>query len=196
MTQTIRTIDELLNTIFADGQAVNSITPQDLRDLIISVQYLSGHGWTFDLDGAYTSLAKKTITAGTRTQITIDGGIERIGHPQAGAFWNTGTNKIIPSNLNDFGTVRVAFQGQSKVAAVNRFELELDVGGAFPIIYKQTGVFAKGAGVPQNFNFIIPLFAGADFMANGGSLYITPEADAEFWEHGITAIMNYQAPPA
>lgn len=195
MTQTVRTIDELLNTIFADGQPVNSITPQDLRDLIVSIKYLNTHGWTFDFDGEYTSLAKRTILAGQRTKLTNNAALERTGHPQVGAFWDNGTNKITPSAINDFGTVRLAFQAQSKVAAVNRFELELDTSGSFPIIFKETGVFAKGAGVPQNFNFVVPLFAGPDFLANGGEIYITPEDDIELWEFAITAIRQYEAAP-
>jgi hypothetical protein len=193
MTQTIRTVDELLNTLFADGQPVNSITPQDVRDLIASIPYLSGRGWTFDLDGEYTNIARRTITAGTRTQITING-FERIGHPVAGQFWDTVTNRILPSAANDFGTVRVAVTGET-TSLNNRFDLELDVGGSFPIIFRETKVFAKPSGQSQSFNFVIPLFAGPDFMLNGGKLYITPLLDAEFWEFGLTAMMDYKASP-
>ena len=56
-------------------------------------------------------------------------------------------------------------------------------------------MFAKGAGNDQAFNFIIPLFGGADFIANGGEFYITPEADAEFWEYGLTSAKMYTAFP-
>src|ERR1044072_602453 len=37
MTDTVRTVDELINTLFAQGQLPRSITEQDVRDLIVSV---------------------------------------------------------------------------------------------------------------------------------------------------------------
>jgi hypothetical protein len=100
---------------------------------------------------------------------------------------------LVPSASNDFGLVRFAVRASSPVAATNRFEFELDIGGSYPIIFEETGVFAKGAGNDQAFNFIIPLFAGPDFLANGGEFYITPESDAEFWEYGLTSVKVYSA---
>jgi hypothetical protein len=195
MVDTVRTEAEL-QAIFADGQGPASITPQDMRDFIVSSPYLANQGWEFLFDSTYTVGSPRTILAAARTQMTIDGLAEATGHPGGvQGFWNTSTNKIEPSALNDFGLCRIAFTAQSTAASVNRFEVELDTAGAFPIIYQQTGVFAKGAGNPQSFNFIIPLFAGADFLANGGIVYITPEADATFWTFAITSVRLYGAAP-
>ena len=195
MVDTVRTEIDLVTNVFQDGQPDDSITAQSMRDLVVSSKYLNGQAWDFHLDAEYTDIATRTILAGVRTKVTIDGLGGEDGHPphEGEHFWDTVTNKIIPSGLNDFGIVRFAVRGLSTVAAENRFELELDVGGSIPIIFQETGVFAKGAGVEQAFNFIIPLFAGADFVANGGELYITPVADAEFWEHGMTAVRIYIA---
>lgn len=41
MVDTIRTKNILLTTMFQDGQAPSSITPQDMRDFIISIPMLS-----------------------------------------------------------------------------------------------------------------------------------------------------------
>ena len=194
MVDTVRTESEL-QTIFADGQAEGAITPQDVRDLVVSSRYLANQGWEFVFDGTYTSGSPRTILASARTQVTIDGSAELVAHPAGVSFWNTTTNKLIPNGLNNFGMVRLACTAQSTAASVNRFEVELDTAGAFPIIYQQTAVFAKGAGNPQNFNFVIPLFAGADFQANGGTFYITPLADATFWEFAITSVQIYGAAP-
>ena len=195
MVDTVRTEAEL-QTIFADGQAEGAITPQDVRDFVVSSPYLANQGWEFILDGTYTAGAPRTILSGVRTQVTIDGAFENIRHPASALFWNTGTNKVEPSGLNDFGMCRLAFVGQSTVAQTNRFEIELDtVTGSFPIIYQQTGIFAKGAGAPQSFNFIVPLFAGPDFVTNGGIFYITPEDDATFWTFAITSVKIYGAAP-
>ena len=193
MVDTVKTESDLLTTVFQDGQGAGSIDPQDMRDLIVSSKYLHDAGWNFTLDNLYTTGARRTILAGVRTKVTIDGVLSNIGHPAADVFWNTTTNKLIPSALNDFGIIRLAVRGSSPVAATNRFEVELDVGGATPIIYEDTAVFAKGAGNDQAFNFTIPLFAGTDFIANGGEIYITPESDAEFWEFGLTSVKVYAA---
>jgi len=200
MVDTIRLEADILANLFQDGQAPSSITAQDVRDLVVSSKYLANQGWDFHLDGTFTVGSPKTILAGVRTQITIDGALGDFGHPlgdhNAFHFWNTSSNKLIPDGLNNFGIVRLAMTGQSTAAPTNYFELELDVGGATPIIYQQTAPFLKGFGNPQNFNFTIPLFAGADFIANGGTFYITPLADATFHTFAITSSKIYGASPA
>lgn len=42
MVDTVRTLAQLRDTLFADGQAAASVTPQDMRDLIVSMGLLSG----------------------------------------------------------------------------------------------------------------------------------------------------------
>lgn len=198
MVDTVRTVDELL-TIFEDAQAAGSITAQDVRDFIVSSQFLNSQGWEFHLDGEYTPASPRTILAGVRTKVTIDATFGDFGHPNLihadGHFWNTSSNKVIPDALNSFGLGRFAVTAQSVNASTSRFEFEVDVGaGSFPIIYQDTGVLAKGAGVDQNFNFIVPLFVGPEFLANGAELYITPDADMEFHTHGLTIVQIYKAP--
>jgi hypothetical protein len=43
MVDTVRTVTSLLTTLFQDGQASGSITPQDLRDMIVSLASFIGH---------------------------------------------------------------------------------------------------------------------------------------------------------
>lgn len=207
MTDTIRTQLDLLNNLFQDGQPANSITANDVRDLIVSAPYLQPAAWDFHLDGTYISSNKRAVTAGTRTLVTIDGVAENIGHPldsqgNHAEFWTHGTGSpeddfINPSGLNDFGLVRLAFQAEH-TAGVNAYiDLELDVGGgSFPIIYNQTAIMLKGQNNAQWFNFVMPLFAGPDFVANGGRIYITPSEDCNFWDFALTAVRIYAANPA
>jgi hypothetical protein len=198
MVDTVRTVDELL-TIFEDAQAAGSITAQDVRDFIVSSQFLNSQGWEFHLDGLYTPASPRTILAGVRTKVTIDAALGDFGHPNLihadGHFWNTSSNKVIPDALNSFGLGRFAVVAQSVSASVNRFEFEVDVGaGTFPVIFQDTAVLAKGAGVDQNFNISIPLFVGPEFLANGAEMYLTPLADMEFHTHALTIVRLYQAP--
>lgn len=202
MADQYRTQPDLLNNVFPDNQAAGSITAGDMRDLIKSAAYLQTAAWDFHLDGTYTSSSKRAILAGARTQITIDGQAGNSGHPvdsngNHAEFWNSTTNKINPSGLNDFGLVRIAFQAEHTAGATAYIDLELDVGGgAFPVIYQQTSVMLKGTGNPQWFNYVMPLFAGPDFQANGGTVYITPSENSNFWDFAFTGVRIYGANPA
>ena len=114
----------------------------------------------------------------------------------SGSLWNTTSNKITPLFADDFYEVRLAITGESDVAPTNRFDIELDVGGGTPpVIFRQTEVFAKGAVNPQSFNISMSLFTGPDFLTNGGEIYITPLADASFWELAITIVRVYTPSP-
>ena len=208
MSDTIRTEAELL-AIFEDAQPAGSITAQDVRDFIVTSKFLQTHGWQFYLDsrfGPFTgSPSITTITGGDRHHLTIDGVGETLGHPTVGvpAFWDIVDNKIVPNGLNNFGLVRIAFTASSVGAGANRIEVELDTSGlpsgvgspGIDIIYQQTAELVKGAGVEQHFNFVIPLFSGPTFQANGGVIYITPLNDVDVWLKALTAIQLYGAHP-
>lgn len=202
MVDTVLTEAELL-TLFRDGQGNQQLSAQDMRDYIVSAKYLNGMGWEFHLDGQYTAPnPPRAIAAAARTQVTIDGAFGDFGHPSVGHtnghFWSTATNKVNATALNHFAIGRVSFTAYSDAAQTNRFEFEVDVtAGTFPIIFQETGVFAKGAGAggEQTFNFIIPLFVGPEFLANGAKGFITPESDATFHTFAITIARVYIARP-
>jgi hypothetical protein len=193
MVDTIRTQADLLTNLFQNGQTDGSITANDIRDLIVSIDSIQGHQWDFHLDSLYTIGAKRAIAAGVRTKITCDGLLdEQSSHPTQ--FWDTGSNRLTPNTVGEWGLVRLAMTGWSDAANSNHFEMELDVGGAASVIFQETGVFAKGSGFAQSFNFSIPLFSGADFVANGGEFFITPLADASFWQFAVTTYRGYAIP--
>lgn len=196
MADTVRTQDELLTQLFQDGQPDGSISAQDMRDLIVSMPAIMGHGWEFHLDGTYTLASKLSIAAGVRTKITNDHTLDFQSHPittydNTVHTWNTTTNKFEPNYQNSFGTLRFAVSGWSDSAQTNNFLVEADVGGTAQVIFEETAVFAKGSGTPQSFNFTMPIFVGADFLANGGEIFITPESDASFWQVAFTIVRNY-----
>ena len=197
-TGTPREEQYLLDNVFQDGQGLSSISEQDLRDFVASVKYMNGHGWDFHYDGQYTAGAPRTILAGVRTKITIDGATEDVGHPvtthTSDHFWDPSLNKLAPPAVNDFGVVRFAMTASS-IAPTNYLEVELDTGGSFPIIFQETKVFSKGAGINHHFNSNMTLFAGPDFVANGAEIYVTPLADITVWDQAITTCRLYLARP-
>lgn len=170
-----------------------------LDDFLDSHDALNGDVWHFVLDSTYPSVgSSQAIAAGVRTKIVIDGVAADLKSPNfTGEIWNLTSQKFIPLIENDFYTMRLAVSGYSDIASVNRFEVEFDVGGATPIIGRETGVFAKGAGSGNNqsFNFSTGFFAGDDFFVNGGEIYITPMDDAHFYEFGVTISRNYTPQP-
>ncbi len=206
MAEQFRTQAYLFNNTFPDNQAAGSITAEDMRDFVKSTPYLQTAAWDFHLDGTYTQASPRSVAAAVRTQITIDGGNGNFGHPvdtngNHGEFWVHdvgGDDYIQPSGLNDFGLIRLAFQAQHIVNATSPYlTLELDVGsGTFPIIYEEDRMMLRGQNTPQWFNFVVPLFAGPDFQANGGRLYITTSHDCEFWDFAFTGVRIYGANPA
>jgi len=209
MVDTIRTEADLVDNIFPDAQPAGSITAQDVRDFVVSARHLHNMGWQFFLDGAATvggSPGAQVIPAGQRTLLTIDGGTEISGHPvvpsggnASAAFWSISENKILPSGVNDFGFVRLFFTASSDAGGgfTNEIDIELDVSGLpnnegsplvnGDIIYQQTSIFTKGSGQSQHFNYVIPLFSGPNFQANGGKFYITSAGEMHVWTKAITA---------
>lgn len=162
-------------------------------DFLSGFDSILGHVWEFVLDGTYVDQPSAlSIAAGVRTKVTIDGiGGHNHSPNFSGHIWNTSNSKFEPIAADDFYHLRFAVTGQSVNQSVNRFEAEFDVNGTSGVIGRETGVFAKGAGVAQSFNFVSGFFAGGDFLSNGGEIYITPLADAEFWELAVTIERTY-----
>ena len=192
MVDTQRTRQHLLDSVFQDGQAVNSITAQDIRDLIVSIDSMQGHSWEFWLDSQYTSSAKRAILAGARTKLTCDGLLDNQFRPVGSSddMWNTGASRIDPLEEGDFYNIRFALSANSVSVGANSFEVELDVGGTAGVIFHETAVFAKGTG-DQSFNIMMNIFAGSDFFTNGGEVFVTPLNDANFWQTAVTVSRVY-----
>lgn len=167
-----------------------------MNDFLDSVDSLTGHLWQFELDGQYQNLASAlVIAAGVRTKLTINGQRSSGKSPNLiTPVWDVAISKFNPLKLGDFYFMRLAITGQSDNNPSNRYEVEFDVGGTAGVIARETGVFVKGSGNSQGFNFSSGFFVGADFLANGGEIYITPLDDARFWELGVTISRTYKVP--
>jgi hypothetical protein len=200
MADTIRTEADLKNNLFPDNQAAGSITAQDMRDLITSVRYLQPLGWQFRFDSQYTEGSPLTLTADTPTKITFtDNPGEDLRYPSTfPELWDNANQKLDISNFaNGFGIIRLSFRGSYTGGTVPHIDLWIDAGSdpvapagggtASNIIYEGSEVFAKGAGTTQSFNYIVPLFGGADFVANGGQFIVqSHDANSTIWQVALT----------
>jgi len=201
----IRTEADLKNNIFPDNQAVGSITAQDMRDLVASTRYLQPLGWEFRFDSQFHTGNRHTVsnwaTVADNEKITFSANPgEDLRYPSNfPEIWDDVNEKlVIPTFLNGFGIVRISTLAQYAGGTTPHLELQIDVGSdpiapagggtASNIIYRDTQTFARASGDPQAFNWIIPLFGGGDFVANGAHFIISAhDADVDIWDHTITA---------
>lgn len=200
MANTIRTEADLLNNIFPDNQADGSITAQDMRDFIVSARYLQPLGWEFRFDSQYTESNPLSLAADTPTKVTFtDNPGEDLRYPSTfPELWNNTAQKMdISGFANGFGIVRFSFRASYPSGQPPHIDFWIDAGSdpiapagggtASNIIYEGSQLFAKLPGESQSFNFMIPLFGGADFVANGGQLIIqSHDSGCDVWQMAIT----------
>jgi len=177
----------LLDNVFQDGQGNNSITAQDMRDFVASTRYLQPIGWEFILDDGQGDM---TLVDGTPQQLKIYSyAPEELRYPSTFPdIWDKTEHKIAPLALNAFGIIRLSFSGVFTGGTAPHIDIWLDVGSnpippvgtgilgdygsGSNVIYTDSPNFAKAQSDPQAFNFVVPLFSGADFQTNGGNFII------------------------
>lgn len=202
---TPRTEAHLLENVFQDGQGNNSITAQDMRDFVASTRFLQPLGWEFRFDSQYDDSNLPTsalnLVDSNPVKVTFTANIgEDLRYPSTfPELWDTDDDKLVISGFgNGFGIIRLSCFGSYTGGTVPHLDLFVDVGSdpiapagtgtASNVIYTDAAVFAKGAGIPQSFNWIIPLFGGSDFVTNGAHFIIQSHvADAVVWQFTLTA---------
>jgi hypothetical protein len=192
MADTERTQTEIL-ALLADNTA-GAISPQDIRDSVVSARANQGLGWAFYTEGtAITQGTAQTITADIRTQLLNDGlgAASHAGQIQDMAIpW---ANDKLVVELDCAYNVRLTFKAQiASGAGGEYFVAELDINGAIGVTWAATSVFPKGANTEHAFEFAIPLFARSTFVANGGEFHITPSVDMDLWDARVLVGRVYQ----
>ena len=187
-----RTQTEILALL--DDNVTGDITPQDMRDSVVSARANQGLGWAFYTEGtAVTQGTAQTILADARDQMMNDG-LGAATH--AGQIQDMNVpwvNDKLVVELDCSYSVRITFKGQiASGAGGEHFVIELDIGGAIGVTWSATSVFPKGANEEHGFEFSIPLFARSTFVANGGTFYITPSVDMDLWDARVLVGRVYQ----
>ena len=207
---TPKTEVDLLTNTFQDGQANNAITSQDMRDFVATTRYLQPLGWEFRFDSQYTIGSPNTLLDNVYEKVTFTANPgEDLRYPSTfPVIWDNANQKLdISGFLNGFGLIRLSCFGSYSGGTVPHIDLLIDVGSdplapagggtASNVIYTDSAVFAKGAGLAQSFNWIIPLFGGSDFVANGAQFLIKAHtADVDVWAFTLTAGAISVANPA
>jgi len=131
-------------------------------------------GWAQYSDTVYTVGSPFVINSGVTSILPNNAGsnITTYLPSNVSAFYDQATTKITPQNIGDYYGINIRFK--AKNTNVNGvFDIGLDIGGSLGVIFKETFLFAKGAGVEQDFNILISGYSLTTFVANGGIPKIT-----------------------
>lgn len=132
-------------------------------------------GWAQYTDTIYTSGSPFTVTSGSTSTLPNNAGTVLNTQLPTGvtSWYNPATNKITPSLDGDYYITTIRFKAMTTAPTAGYFDFGVDIGGALGVQFKETKIFAKGAGIEHNFSVIVPMFAAATFIANGGLVKIT-----------------------
>lgn len=187
-----------LYTSFPDNDT-GTITAQDMRNLVASIQNVTGAGWGAYYDGTYTEASPRVITGGTKTKVTIDKSTSvenelpydvSVGN---GTFWDGVSNEFIPENIGDFYVMRFQFKAKSAITPMNiTTQVEIpNVGvSGTQVIYAHDVVMDKGNNVTHAYAYVIPLF-NID-VSSGATFHVIPSETASFWDFGLIVSRVYR----
>ena len=143
----------------------------------------SGLGWVRYDDGLYTSENKLTLADGVETTLTNNGA--NIVRSEAGIdYYNTSTNKLIATTVNDVYLMTVVFNYSTANANQTYMHLNLDDAGSTPYSrLKQDIIFPKGNDVDHHYHGMYQYYVDQDFIDNGSSWKVTADGStAKIWD--------------
>jgi hypothetical protein len=167
-------------TLWDDGNLYRATQDQMRR--------ADGRGWVWITDGTNTSGNKQSITADTRTLITIDGEgaatDTRFRDGLSLAVWSD--DALRPQDTGETYMLRLQMKISPTTSSAGEYlELDLDVGGDLGIIWQNSQTIPKGQGVTDFISVSIPVFCLETFFTNGGQFYFTSSVPVNLWDKAI-----------
>lgn len=156
-----------------DGRVFGQ-TPTASDDLTTKNYTDNRTGWQQVNGSDYTIGAPLVINAGTNANLANNGAVSNITTQLPSGvttFVNTTNGKITPQNDGDFYIVDIRFKASS-TSPDGVIDIGIDIGGAMGIIRQHTISLRKGIGVEQRVALSFPVYSGATFVANGGSVNV------------------------
>ena len=151
-----------IKATFNDATFVTSNAPKKLT------------GWASYTDSIYTVGSPLSIANGVTATVNNNAATVINTYSPFGvtSFWNSATAKITPVNVGDGYTF--CLRCKIKPSSADTYlDFGIDVGGAVGVIFKQTLVLPKGAGIEHDINIECTGYSLATFVANGGIMKIT-----------------------
>jgi hypothetical protein len=148
-----------------------------------------GLGWVWYTDSVHTSDSRQTITADTRTLITIDqlGAGSEIRFKDGIPAETYSNNTLYPQAVGETYELRLQFKLSPTASSGGEYiVVDLDIGSGAPdLIYEEARALVKGQSVTDPIMLTIPIFCLEKFFFNGGKFYITPSIGIELWDKAI-----------
>lgn len=155
----------------------------------VSLPYLQS-GWVNVADGQYTVGSPLTITAGTRTRLTINGNGAATNRAFANGMpsdvWSD--DKFKPSDIGECYNLRLTCtvtQTTSGTGTYVTFEADIGTDGSPFIAATESVSLLKGQGVATQMTISAPFFTLDTFGRNGARLYLTPSVDVSVYALAI-----------
>ena len=151
-----------IKATFTDATFVTSDAPKKLT------------GWASYADSIYTVGSPLSIANGMTANVTNNAATVIKTYIPFGvtSFWNSATAKITPANVGDGYTFCLRCKIKPSSAGTY-LDFGIYIAGAVGVIFKQTIVLPKGAGIEHDINIECTGYSLATFVANGGIMKIT-----------------------
>jgi len=165
------------------------------RPLIAVIDAGSFTGWARYLDATYTVGSPLAILSGVRATLTNNAvsKLETQLPDGVTSFFNDGTQKILAIENGDSYNLSIRFKAKMSVLS-GYFDIDLDIGGAQGIISQESILFTRGSGTEQRFDIDLTVFSGVTFVANGGTLSITPQnGDIDIYDISFVIVRTHKA---
>ena len=151
-----------IKTTFTDATFVTSNAPKKLT------------GWASYTDSIYTVGSPLSIANGVTATVNNNAATVIKTYIPFGvtSFWNSATAKITPANTGDGYTF--CLRCKIKPSSADTYlDFGIDVGGLVGVLFKQTIMLPKGAGIEHDINIECTGYSPATFVTNGGIMKIT-----------------------
>lgn len=131
-------------------------------------------GYAVYFDTQYTDVAPLNVASGSTVTLPNNAGniIDQLPTGVT-SFYDNVLGKITPDTELDRLTITVRLLAKTTVTQGASLNFGIDIGGSFGIIFPDDRLFIKGSNTEQAFNFVMPGYSGATFLANGGTPKIT-----------------------
>ena len=138
-------------------------------------------GWARYDDTVYTVSNKLALTDGVVVTLPNNGG-NVISSPSAPVFYNSGTQKLQATGVNNCYMLTVVFTASAANANTTHLDFKMSGPGDFDRINKVL-TFAKANDTPQNFHEVYQYYSDQDFADNGVTLTINSDGgSANVWD--------------
>jgi|GEM_PF-2629148 len=143
-------------------------------------------GWIQVKDSTYPDILSPLLLGTTRTALPNNAGSSiTVAQPSLNPIvWNGTTGKFEPDNEGDCYSILIQFSASPLVNIAN-LQLDLDIGGAFGVIWDKAIRLTEGAGVVSRISETITLYTLDTFVANGGQFFLTSDVAVNIFDVNI-----------